>query len=180
VLAHEAASQLGLDRVLLVPAGEAPHRRIDPEPGREVRLEMVNAVAAADDLLETCDLEVRGEGPSYTFRTLELLQDARPADDMTFLMGADVAASLESWREPRRVLALARLGVAARPGTELDEAEAALERLDGRDRAEVVRMPELALSSTRIRRRVAAGRPIRYLVPDPVAELIAERGLYAA
>lgn len=180
MLAHEAAAQLGLDRVLLVPAGEAPHRRIEPEPGRDVRMEMVNLAAAADPLLEASDVEVRGDGPSYTFRTLELLHEERPGDEFTFLMGADVAASLEAWRDPQRVLELARVGVAARPGTQLDEAEAAIERLGATDRVDLVRMPELAVSSTRIRRRVAAGRPIRYLVPDPVARLIADRGLYAS
>jgi len=163
--------------VLLVPAGEAPHRKIEPEPGSDVRLEMVNVVAADDELLEACDLEVVREGPSYTFRTLELLHEERPGSELTFLMGADVAASLESWRQPERVLELARVGVAVRPGTELDEAEAAMERLGAS--AAVIRMPELGVSSTRIRRRIAQGRPIRYLVPDPIVELIRGRGLYA-
>jgi nicotinate-nucleotide adenylyltransferase len=95
-------------------------------------------------------------------------------------MGADVAAGLESWRSPERVVELARLGIAGRPGTALDEAETALERLDAGERAEVVRIPELAVSSTRIRRRVAQGRPIRYLVPDAVARYISEQGLYSA
>jgi nicotinate-nucleotide adenylyltransferase len=163
--------------VLLVPAGQAPHRRIEPEPGPEVRLEMVRLAAAGDELLEASDLEVAREGPSYTFRTLEVLHEERPGDELTFLMGADVAASLESWRRPERVLELARVGVAVRPGTELDEAEAALERLGAE--AEIIRMPELGVSSTRVRRRIARQRPIRYLVPDPIAELIEARGLYA-
>lgn len=180
MLAQEAASQLGLERVLLVPTGEAPHRRIDPEPGREVRLEMTRLAAAGDELLEASDLEVCADGPSYTFRTLERLHDERAGDELTFLMGADVAAALESWREPQRVLELARIGVAARSGVALGEAEAALERLGGADRLDAVPMPELAVSSTVVRERVAAGRPIRYLVPDAVARLIADRGLYAA
>jgi nicotinate-nucleotide adenylyltransferase len=177
VLAQEAASQLGLDRVLLVPAGEAPHRRIEPEPGRDVRLEMTRAAAVGDGLLEASDVEVSREGPSYTSQTLEALSESQ-GDDLWFLMGADVAASLEAWHEPARVLELARLGIAARAGTQLDEAEAALERLGGADRAEIVRMPEIGVSSTRIRRRVAQGRPIRYLVPDGVLELIEAEGLY--
>ena len=177
MLAHEAASQLGLERVLLVPAGEAPHRSIEPEPGREVRLEMTKLAALDDDVVEASDLEVNRDGPSYTFRTLELLHEAQPGDQLTFLMGADVAASLEAWRQPERVLELARIGVAARPGTVLDEAESALERLGAE--AEVIRMPELGVSSTRIRRRIASGRPIRYLVPDQIAAFIVERGLYA-
>ena len=180
VLAQEAASQLGLREVLLVPAGEAPHKRIEPEPGRDVRLELARLAAATDPTLEASDVETSREGPSFTFRTLELLSDARPNDELVFVMGADVAASLESWRHPQRLLELARLGIAARPGNVLDEAEAALERLGGNERAEIVKMPEIGVSSTGIRRRVAAGRPIRHLVPDAIVDFIDERGLYRA
>jgi nicotinate-nucleotide adenylyltransferase len=178
VLAQEAASQLGLSDVLLVPAGEAPHKRIEPEPGRDVRLAMARLAAATDPTLEASDVETSREGPSFTFRTLELLSDARPNDELVFLMGADVAAGLEGWRDPQRLLELARLGIAARPGNVLDEAEAALERLGGHERAEIVKMPEIGVSSTGIRRRVAAGRPIRHLVPDAIVDFIDERGLY--
>ena len=151
-----------------MPSGEAPHKRIDPEPGRDVRLQMAQLAVATDPALQASDVETSREGPSFAFRTLELLTDARPRDEFVFLMGADVAAGLEGWRDPRRMLELARLGIAARPGTVLDEAEAALERLGGAERAEIVRMPEIGVSSTGIRRRVAAGRPIRHLVPDAV------------
>ncbi len=178
MLAEEAAHQLGLDEVLLIPSGEAPHKRIEPEPGPEVRLEMTQLAARGNERLTPSDVEVRREGPSYTFRTLELLNEERPGDELCFLMGADAAMGLESWREPQRVLELASLGIAGRPGIVLEEAEAALERLGHRGRYELVRMPELGVSSTRIRRRVADGRPIRYLVPDAVAELIREQGLY--
>ena len=180
MLGQEAAFQLGLEEVLLVPSGEAPHKRIDPEPGRDLRLQMARLAAATDPALEASDVETSREGPSFTFRTLELLTHARPQDEFVFLMGADVAAGLEGWREPRRLLELARLGIAARPGTVLDEAEAALERLGGAELAEIVRMPEIGVSSTGIRRRVAAGQPIRHLVPDAVVDLIAEGGLYRA
>ena len=160
----------------MIPAGVAPHRRIDPEPGAEVRLEMVRLAAAGDELLEASDVEVARDEPSWTFRTLELLHDDRPGDEITLLMGADVAESLGSWKRPERVLELAEVGVAGRPGSILDEAESVLEGLGGR--FETIRMPGLGVSSTRVRRRVAAGRSIRYLVPDAVRELIDERGLY--
>jgi nicotinate-nucleotide adenylyltransferase len=179
VLAREAAFQLGLERVLLVPVGQAPHRRIEPEPGPEVRLELVRAAVADDPLLEACEIEVRREGPSYTYRTLELLREQRPGSELTFLMGADAAASFGSWRRPERVLELARIGVAARPGTRLEAVEAEFERLRGRDRLDVVRMPELGISSTALRERVREGWMPRYLVPDRVLEIIERRGLYA-
>ena len=178
MLAQEAASQLGLDQVLLVPAGEAPHKTIDPEPGREVRLEMASRAAEDNPLLAASDIEVRRQGASFTYETLELLSAERSGEELWFLMGADMAASLESWKRPERVVELARLAVAARPGTSLDDAEAALEALGADERSEVVRMPEIGVSSTRVRRRVAQGRPIRYLVPDAVVETIESKGLY--
>ena len=178
VLAQEAAFQLGLDEVVLMPTGSAPHKRIEPEPGAALRLEMTRLAAGNDPLLRVSDLELTEDGPSYTFRTLELLSAQRRDHEIFFLMGADVAAHLESWKRPERVLELARLGIAGRPGTALDEAEAALERLGAGDRADTVRMPELAVSSTRVRRWIAEGRPLRYLVPDPVIELISSKGLY--
>ncbi len=160
----------------MIPAGVAPHREIDPEPGAAVRLEMVRLAAEGDELLEASDVEVARDEPSWTFRTLELLHDERPGDEITLLMGADVAESLGSWKNPERVLELAEVGVAGRPGSILDEAESALEGLGGR--YEAIRMPGLGISSTRVRRRIAAGKPIRYLVPDAVRGLIEEKGLY--
>lgn len=141
-----------------------------------MRLEMVRLAAEGDELLEASDVEVARDEPSWTFRTLELLHEARPGDEITLLMGADVAESLGSWKNPERVLELAEVGVAGRPGSILDEAESVLEGLGAR--YEAIRMPGLGVSSTRVRRRVAAGRSIRYLVPDPVRELIEEKGLY--
>lgn len=178
MLAREAVEELGLDRVLLVPYGEAPHRSIEPEPGPEVRLEMVELAVRGDELLEAAAIEVERPGPSFTFRTLEMLSYERPGDELTFLLGADAAAGLESWREPERIVELARLGVAVRPGTVIDDAEAALERLGAAERSAVITMPEIGVSSTGIRRRLAQGRSIRYLVPDEVGELIARRRIY--
>jgi len=178
VLAQEAAFQLGLDEVLLVPVGESPYKRIEPEPGGEVRLEMARLAAGTDGLLEASEIETSRAGPSFTVQTLELLTEVRPSDELVFLLGADVAAGLDGWREPGRVLELARLGIASRPGAALEDAQAALERLGGADRATIVEMPEIGVSSTGIRRRVAAGRPIRHLVPDGVLDFIEARGLY--
>lgn len=180
VLASEAAAQLGLERVVMVPTGRAPHKEIADDPGSTTRLELTRVAALENHLLEVSDYEcVTAAGddePSYTVRTLEHLSER--SDELHLLMGADVAAHLDEWHQPERVVELARLGIASRPGTAIDEAEATLDRLGAADRAEVVRMPELGVSSTRIRRRVAQGRPVRYLVTDGVLELIEAEGLY--
>lgn len=161
----------------MIPVAEAPHRRIELEPGPAVRLEMVTAAAAGDDVLVPSAVEIEREGPSYTFRTLELLHDERPSDEFTLILGADAAVGLGSWREPQRVLEGAAVAVAGRPGTTLERALDALANL-GAEPAAVNTMPELDISSSGLRQRVGSGRSIRYLTPEPVRALICERGLY--
>jgi len=178
LLAQEARWQLGLDSVLLMVTGRAPHKRIEPEPGPQVRLELARAAARDEPEVEASGLEVEAEGPSYTHLTLERLREQDPDRELFFLLGADMAAGLESWERPERVLELARLAVVPRPGVEPEAVRSALEQLGAADRVEMIEMPLCGASSTTIRERVAAGRPLRHLVPDGVTELISERGLY--
>jgi nicotinate-nucleotide adenylyltransferase len=158
--------------------GEAPHKEIEADPGAEVRLEMAVLASGAGERVEASGLEVEMDGPSYTYRTLERLTAAHPGDEFVFLLGADNAAGLGSWREPERVVELARLGIVPRPGVGMGAVRLVLERLGAADRADIIEMPLCGVSSTLIRERAAAGRPLRHLVPDPVAELISERELY--
>ncbi|HEX5821240.1 MAG TPA: nicotinate-nucleotide adenylyltransferase [Solirubrobacterales bacterium] len=178
LLAQEARWQLGLDRVLLMVTRRAPHKEIEDDPGAEVRLEMAMLAAGGEDGVEASGLEVERDEVSYSYRTLELLAESEPEDELYFLLGADMAAGLASWREPARVLELASLGVVPRPGVGLGAVESALERLGASDRAEIIDMPLCGASSTTIRQRAREGKPLRHLVPDPVIRLIAERGLY--
>jgi nicotinate-nucleotide adenylyltransferase len=158
--------------------GRAPHKEIEDDPGAEVRLEMAQLAARTDRGLGASSLEVNREGPSYTYRTLEQLSEQHPERELFFLLGADMAAGLASWKRPERVVELARLGVVPRPGVGLGAVRSALERLGAADRAEIIEMPLCGVSSTMIRQRAAAAMPLRHLVPDPVAELITDRGLY--
>lgn len=167
--------------MLLMPTGRAPHKKIDPEPGPEVRLELTRMAAAdgpAADGVEASGLEVERDEPSYSYRTLEQLAEAEEGAKLVWLMGADMAATLPEWKEPKRVVELARLGVVPRPGVDLVVVEAALEELGAADRVEIIQMPLCGVSSTMIRERAAAGKPLRHLVPAGVADLIEKRGLY--
>jgi nicotinate-nucleotide adenylyltransferase len=156
----------------------APHKEVEDDPGAEIRLEMARVAAEDEEGVEASDLEVSRDEVSYTYRTLELLAERDPGREMFFLLGADMAAGLASWKEPSRVVELARLGVVARPGVGLEEVRPALERLGAADRAEIIAMPLCGASSTTVRQRAREGKPLRYLVPDRVIELIGERGLY--
>jgi nicotinate-nucleotide adenylyltransferase len=156
----------------------APHKEIEDDPGAEVRIEMARLAAEGEEGVQASDLEVRRDEVSYSYRTLELLFEEEPGRDLYFLLGADVAAGLGSWREPARVVELARLGVVPRPGVGMGAVRSALERLGAADRAEIIEMPLCGASSTTIRQRAREGMPLRHLVPDAVIGLIGTRGLY--
>jgi nicotinate-nucleotide adenylyltransferase len=178
LLAQEARWQLGLDRVLLMVTRKAPHKEIEDDPGAEIRLELAELAAGGEEGVEASGLEVGRDETSYSYRTLELLAEQGPEDDFFFLLGADMAAGLGSWKEPARVVELATLGVVPRPGVGLGAVNSALERLGAADRAEIIDMPLCGASSTTVRQRARQGKPLRHLVPDPVVRLITERGLY--
>jgi nicotinate-nucleotide adenylyltransferase len=178
LLAQEARWQLGLDEVLLMTTGQAPHKEIEDDPGAEVRLELSRRAADREEGVEASGIEVEREGPSYSFRTLEVLTERDADRELFLLLGADMAAGLAGWERPERVVELARLGVVPRPGVGMGSVRSALERLGAADRAEIVDMPLCGVSSTMIRQRAGDGRPLRHLVPEGVAELIRDRGLY--
>ena len=177
-LAQEALWQLGLDEVVLVPTGQAPHKRIADDPGREARMEMTRLAAADDSRFSVSTREVEREGPSYTYETLEALAEERPDRELVFVMGADAAVGLESWREPERVVELASLAVARRAAVSDTEVVATMRSLGCEGRATMLEMPQFGVSSSAVRERAKQGRPLRYLVPDAVATLIEERGIY--
>jgi nicotinate-nucleotide adenylyltransferase len=177
-LAQEAAWQLGLEEVILVPTGHPPHKRIADDPGSEARMEMTRLAAADDDRFSVSALEVEREGPSYTYETLEALAEERGDRGLVFVMGADAAVGLESWRNPERVVELASLAVARRAGVSDADVGEAMRSLGCEERATMLEMPQFGVSSSAVRERAKQGGPLRYLVPDPVADLIAERGIY--
>jgi nicotinate-nucleotide adenylyltransferase len=177
-LAQEALWQLGLDEVILVPTGEAPHKRIAEEPGREARMEMTCLAAAEDQRFSVSALEVEREGPSYTYETLEALAKDRADTQLVFVMGADAAVGLESWRNPERVVELASLAVARRAGVSEADVAAVMRSLGCEERATMLEMPQFGVSSSAVRERAKQGRPLRYLVPNSVARFIEEKEIY--
>ncbi len=179
VCAGEARSQLGLDRVLVVPTGIPPHKQMDDEPGPRHRLEMCRlAVGAHGDWLEVSPIEIDRAGPSYTVDTLEEIHASRPGDELTFIVGGDMAWSLPTWHEPEAILRLASMAVAERAGARREEVRARLAAMHGSDRIRYIDVPRLDISSSALRHRVREGRRIDFLVPDAVGAYIEQEGLY--
>jgi nicotinate-nucleotide adenylyltransferase len=164
--------------VILMPAGQPPHKPLDDDPGSQHRFELCRRAVAGDPRFEVTDLEVLRAGPSYTVDSLQALHSRMPDSELFLIVGGDVAAGLPTWREPDRVLSLATLAVAKRRGTTRKSIDEALAGINGGERAEFFRMPRIGISSTDLRRRVQMQEPITYLVPGPVASYIDEHRLY--
>jgi nicotinate-nucleotide adenylyltransferase len=178
VMAQEALDQLDLDRVVFMPVAVPPHKEAREEPGAAVRVELCLLAVAGDERFEVSTLEVDRGGASFTVDTLRELHDHEPEHELTFIVGGDMAHSLPAWREPEAILGLATLAVAEREGVRREDMTRRLDPLHDGSRVAFFDMPRIDVSSSTIRRRVAEGRPVRYLVPDLVAEAIADRGLY--
>jgi nicotinate-nucleotide adenylyltransferase len=178
ICAQEAYLHLDLDCVMLIPARIPPHKPIEDEPGAEHRLELCRRAISGDERLTVSDIELRREGPSYTVDTLELLNSQAPDTELVLIVGGDIAAGLPRWREPERVLSLASLAVAQREGTDRGTIDEALAKVPGGEHTAFFPMPMISISSSAIRERVRTGQPIRYLVPDAVAQYISDHGLY--
>ena len=175
-LASRAQVELGLERVLLMPAHSAPHKGEEGDPGPERRLEMCRLAVGGEAGLEVCALEIERGGPSYTVDTLRAIKQGDPQADLTFIVGADMARTLPAWREPRALVGLAGLAIAEREETGREEVLRALAPLGAR--MTFLAMPMLEVSSSQVRERVKAGEPIEGLVAPAVAEYIAAHALY--
>jgi nicotinate-nucleotide adenylyltransferase len=177
--AAEARHQLGLDRVLFVPAGVPPHKPDRPITPAADRLRMLEMAIAGRPHFEISRVDLDRPGPCYTVDTLTLLRGAwDPAPTLFFIEGADSLAELPTWYQPRRILELCHLAVVDRPGIEVDlpRLEAQLPGLTAN--LHWLRMPLLEISSSDLRARVRAGRPIAYLLPADVENYIYQQGLY--
>ena len=185
-VAQEAAESVGLERILFIPAGQPPHK-----PGRvitsaEHRLAMVELAIAGNDRFAVDRIELDREGPSFTVDTLEALHAGRRTagapPNLALILSMDAYVDLMTWRTPRRIVELARLVVAPRGGYPDAGPDFLAEQMpdipDRAGRTTFLDSPRLWLSGSELRRRAAAGRSLRYLVPDAVAAYIGDHALY--
>ncbi|MDQ1509086.1 MAG: nicotinate-nucleotide adenylyltransferase [Actinomycetota bacterium] len=167
--ASAARHQLGLDRVLVVPARDPWQKQGRVIAPAEQRFEML--VAALDGVvgLEASRVELERDGPTYTIDTVEHL--AAPGRELVLVMGSDVAATLDSWHRVDELRRLVTLAIVDRDDTPAPGPEGW--------RVVRVAVPRMQLSSTDLRRRAAAGEPIEFLVPTPAVRVLRSYGLYA-
>lgn len=165
ILARAALEELGLDRILFIPANHSPHKTDTKPATAQDRLAMVHLAIAGEDGFEVGDLELLRPPPSYTVETLRSLRAEQPDEQFTLLIGADNVAKFDTWREADEIPRLTRIAVLDRAGGAPAHDWPVVRRL-------------VDISSTDIRARIAAGRSIRYLTPDSVCDYITAQGLY--
>lgn len=192
LLADEALEQLGLDRVIFVPAGAPPHKPMASLAPAADRYAMVKLATADHPKFAVSDIELRRSGPSYTVDTLESLRAG--GDELVLILGSETFLDLISWRAPRRIAELARLVVVPRAGSAFDPDGAAAQKVlatIGLARFAPVdgaRMPEAAvmilhatslpISASDLRRRAREGRSLAYRVPPAIIHYIDSHRLY--
>jgi nicotinate-nucleotide adenylyltransferase len=192
LLADEALEQLGLDRVVFVPAGAPPHKLVTSLAPAADRYAMVKLATADHPKFAVSDIELRRSGPSYTVDTLEALQAG--GDELVLILGSETFLDLISWRTPRRIAELARLVVVPRAGSAFDPDGAAAQKVlaaIGLTRfvpVEGAQMPaaavmilhatSLPISASELRRRVREGRSLAYRVPPAIIHYIDSHSLY--
>jgi nicotinate-nucleotide adenylyltransferase len=179
-LATLAAGAMELDRILFMPAAQPPHKPHERLSHATDRLLMTRLAIAPDPLLELTAIEMERDGPSYTIDSVAELEESYGPDVQLYLvMATDSLEQIDTWREPDRLLERIEWIVGPRPGAAPPDPAALEARFGERaSRIHLLSGPSLDVSSSDIRRRVAAGHAIRYLVPRGVEELIADRGLY--
>jgi nicotinate-nucleotide adenylyltransferase len=175
-IAEEARDALGLEQILFVPAGQPPHKPVGAVTDARHRVAMVELAIAGNAAFALSRIEVDRPGPSYTVDTVEALA---PGADLTVILSVETFAELPTWHGPERLLTVARVAVVPRQDYPAPDPAWLFTAFPGLEpRIAYLEGPRLGLSSTALRARVAAGRSIRYLVPDAVEAYIEANHLY--
>lgn len=184
MLAEAAGEALSLDEVWFVPTGYSymkgnrPSLEKMPLPGE--RLAMTELAVQDNARFRCLDIEVRREGATYTYETLEELRATYPDRKFFFVFGADCLYTIENWREPERIFDACEFVAAVRQGASTEAMQEKIAQLRERFDARITLLPfrNLEISSTEIRTCVKEGRSIRYMTPPPVIDYIGEKGFY--
>ncbi len=180
IVAEEAKTQLNLVEIIFVPAGQPWLKAAKPISPAEHRLQMLRLAIADKPYFKLSTIEIERTGPSYTIDTIAELRDKLGSEDeFFFILGWDSLAELPQWREPSRLIKMCYLVAVPRPGyprPKLKTLEVIIRGLS--QRVMLMKEPEIDISASAIRERVARGLSIRHLVPEPVNRYIKEHRLY--
>lgn len=180
LIAENAYRQLALDEVRFIPTGRSPHKQGKMITEGVHRLRMVELAIADNPAFVADERELISDTLSYSYITLEDMKKKSPTDELYFIMGGDSLRDFKTWYHPERICACATLVVANRDECDREHLVLYAKELETLFSAEVrlIQSPNLSVTSTELRRRVAAGETIRYQVPDVVRDYIEANHLY--
>ncbi len=183
IVGRAAAELLSATRLIFIPSPNPPHKAGLPLADANDRLEMVRLAIAGEAIFDCSGIEIERSGPSYTVLTIEQARGLYPGCELVWLIGADSLAELHAWHRVEELVDLCRIVTVVRPGFEKPDLSGLARVLRPEQLRRLVAYtlatPSIDISATEVRRRVAEGRSIRYLVPEPVGEYISRRGLYS-
>lgn len=179
VAAEGACCQFEMEKVIFIPSANPPHKMHKKNISNpKCRLEMTSLAVFSNGKFEVSSLELERMGPSYTVDTLKIIKEIYKDAEIYFITGADAVLGIIAWDRVEELLQMATFVAATRPGFKLERLSQYLENIKGKENIVVMEVPALAISSTDIRGRVKEGKPIKYLLPEPVESYIYRTGLY--
>jgi len=181
MLAEQIRTTYELDKIIFVPVGIAPHKDEDLMDNRFDRFNMTKLAIDSNPFFEVCDFEIQKASVSYSIDTVLYLKELlKPEDTLYFITGADAIILLDTWARREDLIKHVTFVGATRPGIDMQYFEERINVLKKQFGAkiEVCSIPALAISSTDIRERIAAGKSIKYLIPESVEQYIFKKGLY--
>lgn len=181
---HLAAAQtvyenFYVDRVVLMPLGDAPHKNMSSTTADE-RFKMVMAAVSDNPAFAVSDMEIRRSGKTYTVDTVEQIKSINPNIDIYFVMGADELESIDTWRQPQKIFSLCRVIAVSRPGYNTEGLIRKIDEVKKKYKGEAyfLEIPSLDISSSDLRKKIKDGKSVKYLMPKEAEKYIIEHDLY--
>lgn len=181
ILGEAAYEQFGLDEVWFLPAGNPPHKRNRAGRAKNAqRVEMVRRAIASNPHFVLCTKEMKDEGYTYSYRTLEAMRKEHPGTEFYFIIGADSLFYFDEWKNPERICAAAKILVATRDRAKEKELLACMERNAKKLHGTFLKLdtPNLDVSSHELREWIREGKSVKYYLPDSVISYIQEQKIY--
>ena len=179
VTAQAVYDNFDVDRVVIMPLGDAPHKEMNGAAAAQ-RYEMAEAAVKDNPAFAVSPMEVNRAGKTYTVDTISEIKRINPGLTIYFVMGADQIQAIETWRQPERLLKLCSIIAVTRPGFDTAHIKRTIDRVKGKYGCDIyfLEVPSLDISSTDLRERIKEGRAVKYLMPDEAEKYIDEHDLY--
>lgn len=180
IAAECARVKYKLEKVIFVPARIPPHKNAGKILNENIRCLMVQIATQGNPAFEVSELELRRDGTSYTVDTIEYFQGRYPGTDIYFIMGLDSLLMIDTWKDVERILSICRFIIVTRPGYDIDNDEELKKKLPLNlwGRVCFMQIPGLDISSSDIRGRISAGKPVKYMLPPEIEDYIRTNRIY--